>query len=261
MSKVIYDYDFIFKDNNNVEQNVIFCHGFNSSPNSFKQFQNYWTKTNYYALQFPGCNKTPALKDHQISIYQYAKLLIEFVKNNNLKNITLIGHSMGCMIISIAYMTDPNLFNKLIYIAPTNALKNRHLKKYYFAKDFDSYLQFLDLLYYDSSIFTSNSNWLKQAKQNFNANDFNNPVLIKLRDSLEQDQLQQDIKKAHSLINIPTLVVLGEDDKLVNRAECLDYFNKQVKNVKTCWIAKTGHMIFDENFDEFINVVEDFILD
>lgn len=47
---VIYKYDFVFKDNNNLNENIIFCHGFNSFLNLFKIFENYWIKLNYYVL-------------------------------------------------------------------------------------------------------------------------------------------------------------------------------------------------------------------
>ncbi len=53
MKKIIYDYNVVFKDNGNDNENIIFCHGFNSSPKTFKLFEQYWTKSNYYALQFP----------------------------------------------------------------------------------------------------------------------------------------------------------------------------------------------------------------
>ncbi len=36
-------------------------------------------------------------------VYQFAKLVIEFIEKNNLKNVTLIGHSMGGGTISLAY--------------------------------------------------------------------------------------------------------------------------------------------------------------
>nr|WP_318027963.1 alpha/beta hydrolase [Mycoplasmopsis bovis] len=46
------------------------------------------------------------------------KLVIEFIEKNNLKNVTLIGHSMGGGTISLAYKLRPDLFKKMVYIAP-----------------------------------------------------------------------------------------------------------------------------------------------
>ncbi len=58
-------------------------------------FSSQHQKFNYYALQFPGSNLTKPVKNHKISVIYYAKLLIEFITKNNIKNITLIGKSMG----------------------------------------------------------------------------------------------------------------------------------------------------------------------
>ncbi len=60
--KPIYKYNVVFKDNNNPDENIIFCHGLNSTADRFDIFKNYWTKSNYYALQFPASNLTPVLE-------------------------------------------------------------------------------------------------------------------------------------------------------------------------------------------------------
>ncbi len=53
-------------------------------------------------------------------MFCFARLVVEFVEKNNLKNVTLIGHSLGGGTISLAYQMRPDLFKKLVYIAPMN---------------------------------------------------------------------------------------------------------------------------------------------
>ncbi len=118
-SEIIYDYSYYFKDNNS-EQNIIFCHGFNSKYTALELFPSQHQKFNYYALQFPGSNLTKPVKNHKISVIYYAKLLIEFITKNNIKNITLIGKSMGAATAVLAYKTRPELFKRLILITPIN---------------------------------------------------------------------------------------------------------------------------------------------
>ncbi len=77
-SEIIYDYSYYFKDNNS-EQNIIFCHGFNSKYTALEFFSSQHQKFNYYALQFPGSNLTKPVKNHKISVIYYAKLLIDFI--------------------------------------------------------------------------------------------------------------------------------------------------------------------------------------
>lgn len=50
MKNVVYDYDVVFKDNNNLNENIVFCYGFNFLLKIFKIFEKYWIKSNYYVL-------------------------------------------------------------------------------------------------------------------------------------------------------------------------------------------------------------------
>ncbi|MFL1073557.1 alpha/beta fold hydrolase, partial [Mycoplasmopsis synoviae] len=115
-------------------------------------------------------------------------------------------------------------------------------------------------LYYDPS-FINDSSWLKEQEKLFNSQDYNNETITKLGKSLPDINLHNDIANAHLEIKVPSLLVLGEKDGVIDRDLYLSYFKKQVKNIKTCWIPKTGHMMFNENFPAFIKIVEDFILD
>ncbi|MCE6115332.1 alpha/beta fold hydrolase [Mycoplasmopsis agalactiae] len=262
MKNVVYDYEVVFKDNNNPNENIVFCHGFNSSPKTFKTFEKYWTKSNYYALQFPGNNNVAPINNHEVSVPQFAKLVVDFVEKNNLKNVTLIGHSMGGGTISLAYKLKPELFKKMVYIAPMNktslALADDY-RKDYFPKTFDDFLMFLKSLYYDTSTFTSNSEWMKNAKNNFDANDYNNETIVKLGESLPVLELHNQIEQGLDSINAPTILILGEKDGVIRREECIAYFKEHVKNVETVYIPKTGHMMFEENWDEFIKILESFL--
>ncbi|QVJ95124.1 alpha/beta fold hydrolase [Mycoplasma mycoides] len=264
MKKIIYDYDYIFKDNNNNTENIIFCHGFNASINVFNIFKNYWTKSNYYALQFPGNNNVKPIKDHEISVLQFAKLVVEFVKNNNLKNITLIGHSMGGGTISLAYQLAPELFKKLVYVCPMNKASedvNNNFLHDYFPKTFEEFTtDFLGSLYYDPSFLTKDPKWMRLAKWHFSGNDYNTKELTDLGKTLVSKELHEQIYQAIKTIKIPTLLILGEKDGVVNREACLKYYQDEVKNVITTWIPKTGHMVFEEDWDSFIKILEPFLL-
>ncbi|QBF34364.1 alpha/beta hydrolase [Mycoplasmopsis phocirhinis] len=263
MKQIIYDYPYVFKDNHNPNENIIFVHGFNSNPNAFKIFEKYWTKSNYYAIQFPGNSKVKAKKNHKLNVYQYAQLLVEFVEQNDLKNVTLIGHSMGGGTISLAYKLKPHLFKKMVYIAPMNKTSLATAETYkqtYFPKTFDEFLNFLQGLYFDISKFTNDEKWMRLTKATFNADDFNNSDVVELGNSLPVLKLHEDIELGLKSITVPTLLILGEKDAVIDRDNCLNYFNEHVKYVQTTFIPKTGHMMFEENWENFISILEPFLL-
>ncbi|QVK09708.1 alpha/beta fold hydrolase [Mycoplasma mycoides] len=258
---LIYDYNYVFKNNNNDNESIIFVHGYNSSPRTFEIFEKYWTRSNYYALQFPGSNLVKAVKDHKVSVEGFAQLLIDFIEQNQIKNLVAIGHSMGGGVISIAYKMRPDLFKKLIFITPMNKPQRALYEQYkidYFPKTFDEYINnTLPSLYYDPSILTSNQEWMKQAKQEFDPYVYNNDVIVELGEP--KDRTFELIEQGLDAIKIPSLLILGEKDGVILRDECLKYFDQHVKGVEMHWMKKTGHMVFQENFHEFIKIVENFL--
>ncbi|MBY7704632.1 alpha/beta hydrolase [Vibrio harveyi] len=88
---------------------------------------------------------------------------------------------------------------------------------------------------------------MRLAKKTFSANDYNNETILNLGKTLVSNQVHDQIEKALTSIQIPCLLVLGEKDGVVDRDKCLEYFETKIKDIKTCYIPKTGHMVFEED--------------
>ncbi len=169
---------------------------------------------------------------------------------------------MGGGTISLAYQKKPELFKKLIYLAPTNKSSQNVTEAFlrdYFPKNFDEFIGFFKSLYYDVSKFTSNESWMRLVKNTFDPYDFNNSTITKLGQYLISNEFHDKLELALKSVNIPALLILGEDDGVVDRDLCLEYFKENVKNVKALWMPKTGHMMFEEDWDNFIKIVEEFL--
>lgn len=54
-------------------------------------------------------------------------------------------------------------------------------------------------------------------------------------------------------------MILGEDDGVVVRDLCFNYFKENVKGVYVLWMFKIGYMMFEEDWENFIKIVEEFI--
>lgn len=98
---------------------------------------------------------------------------------------------------------------------------------------------------------------MKKAKKEFDPYVYNNDVIVELGEP--KNQTFEDIEQGLDAIKIPSLLILGEKDGVILRDECLEYFKQHVKGVEMYWMKKTGHMVFQENFDEFIKIVENFL--
>ncbi|UUM25760.1 alpha/beta hydrolase [Mycoplasmopsis agalactiae] len=261
MEKVIYDYEYVFKDNGNKDGAIIYCHGHNSKPEIFEFFQNYWTKTNYYAIQFPGNNLVKPVKDHKLNVNQFVQLLVDFITNNGLKNVTLIGHSMGGGTISLAYKLCPDLISKLIYIAPIN--KTTSLSKGKYRRNFvpstlSEYHDFLRPLYYDFDKLIANPEFSEEVKKAFDPERFSNENIKELTMSMDSS-LYDQIESALDSIKVPTLLILGEKDGVIDSEACLEYFKEHVKNLESIIVPKSAHIIYLENWPVFIEAVEKFL--
>ncbi|WFQ95283.1 alpha/beta fold hydrolase [Mycoplasma feriruminatoris] len=260
---IIYDYEFVFKNNNNDKENIIFCHGFNSKLTALSAFSNYWTKSNYYALQFPGSNLIKPIKNHQVSVEQFADLLIEFINKNNLKNVILIGKSLGAGVVSLAYLKNPLLFKKLILITPINQTQldlEFWKNDYVFINSFDDYLtKFVPYIYYNYDHLLTNQNWINNARLKFNLNYYTNQYIVNLAKSLTDSNLHNKITKAYQSINIPTLVVLAKNDRIIDCNTSLEFFNKTIKNVKIKVINNASHMVYKDQSEQLNQIIDDFI--
>ncbi|WP_318024583.1 alpha/beta fold hydrolase [Mycoplasmopsis bovis] len=100
---------------------------------------------------------------------------------------------------------------------------------------------------------------MENARKNFNPNDYNNETIVKLGESLPVLELHNKIEEGLNAITVPTILILGEKDGVIRREECLEYFKEHVKGIETTFIPKTGHMMFEENWPEFIKILETFL--
>ena len=60
-----------------------------------------------------------------------------------------------------------------------------------------------------------------------------------------------------SLIKVPTLIIVGEKDKLNLRAS--KYLNRKIENSELRIVSGSGHTVMVEKSDEFNHIVENFI--
>ncbi|MBN3534866.1 alpha/beta fold hydrolase [Mycoplasma procyoni] len=265
MKEIKYDYNFVYKKGLKPElKPIIFVHGFNSSPRTHKIFEDAWNLSDYYAIQFPGNNLVEPKNNEEISVYSFADILIKFIEENNLKDVILVGHSMGGGTISLAYKKRPDLFSKLIYVAPMNKTSLATTEDYfktYFPKTFAEWKTFMKALYYDPEVsLFNNKELMEQCEKDFDPYLYHNENTLKLGKSLPNMELMNSIEEGLKSINVPTLLVLGEKDAVIDRENCIKYFRENVKNIQIEVFEKTGHLMFNENFQKYFKILKDFIL-
>ncbi|TDV24378.1 pimeloyl-ACP methyl ester carboxylesterase [Mycoplasmopsis mustelae] len=261
MKQIKYQYPYVFKDNKQPINPIIFIHGFNSNAENHNIFMQNWNLSDYYAISFPGNNLLQPKNSDAVSVESFADLLIKFIQDNNLKDVVVIGHSMGGGIISLAYNKQPSLFAKMIYVTPMN--KSSLVKKdeyfdSYFPKTFEEYKKFLQALYYNTNKLFKNKEFMKREEKNFDPYLYNNKTIVNLGKSLPNLSLMNQIEKGLNKITVPVLLLLGERDTVIDRDNCIKYFKENVKNIQIEVFNKVGHMIYYENFDKYLQIITEF---
>ncbi|WP_228850461.1 alpha/beta fold hydrolase [Aegicerativicinus sediminis] len=103
----------------NQNQTFLLVHGLGSNSKAFnKTIPEISKHGKTYAIDLPGFGETKALNSTP-SLEKFGEILQEFVKTKKLKNIVLVGHSMGGQIISkLALTKHPKWLKRLVLLSP-----------------------------------------------------------------------------------------------------------------------------------------------
>lgn len=100
-------------------QTIVFVHGIGVSGNYFLPFANELAKKYHViVIDLPGYGKTPK-PDHALSIVELADFVIMATKQLQVRSAIILGHSMGSQIVAHAVKKQPQLYAKMILLAPT----------------------------------------------------------------------------------------------------------------------------------------------
>ncbi|MCY2685714.1 alpha/beta fold hydrolase [Salinimicrobium sp. TH3] len=100
------------------KKTLLFIHGLSSTLDAWKKNIN-GLKDEYrcIAVDLPGYGKS-SRNSTNYSLNDYGGMLQEFIKKKDLKNVILVGHSMGGQIAMHTALNYPEDFKKLVLIAP-----------------------------------------------------------------------------------------------------------------------------------------------
>ena len=154
-----------------------------------------------YCLDMPGFGESEEPND-------YVTFVIDFIKSQNINELSLIGHSNGGRII-IKLMNEKNLsfkVNKIILIGSAGIVHEKTLyqnSKVKLAKIGKNILELKPI----KKIFP---NLITKLKNNFGSEDYKNASPI-MKETLVQ-LINYDLREFLPNINVPTLLIWGSND-------------------------------------------------
>ena len=237
---------------------IILLHGIGASSDRWLKVMPILAKHFYLiAPDIVGFGYSSKPEDASYTIEFFVEFLKRFIDSLGLKgkNITLIGSSLGGH-IAAEFAIKHDLISNLILVSPAGILKHSTpaLNDYILAAmypTFDNALKAFEGMSNDKD--SIDINYVKDFVNRMRLPNAKYAFLAALMGSKRAPNLKNRLSK----INVRTLIIWGEKDKIIP-AEYARIFDN-MPNVKIAIMKDTGHLPFIEKPKEFCRLVIDFI--
>ena len=236
----------------NHKETIVFLHGSGLSHIIWSLTEQFFSTKNFNVLSIDlpghGNSEGPCLK----SIENIADWLEQVFNKLELKRLVLVGHSQGCLeILEYAHKYKSRI-SKLVFVGGSNKMPV-HPDLIELAKDGDSNAVKLMMKWgYEGSKKFIGGNPVEKIIQS--PRDISQILAI----DLNACNNYTNGSDAAETINSPSLLILGELDKMIN-LESGKKFASLVKNSKTHIIKGCGHMIMIEKAFEMREKILEFL--
>jgi len=218
-------------------QSIVILPGWGDNRKTFyyliNHLKDYFT---IYILDYPGFGNS-SFPNKDLTIFEYANLINQFIESLSLENPILIGHSFGGRIISILTTLYKKKYKKLLLI-DVAGIKRKNIKLY-LKQTIYKLLKKLGLML---------PNKLKKKYLNFLFNKFSSSDYRTLDKHLLktfQNIVREDLSKHYKDIKLETLILWGEFDDITSLKDGKK-INKLIKNSSLIVIKNTKHFPYLE---------------
>ena len=111
------------------EHVVVFLHGWGCDGSIFEPVAKRLANCRNYLVDFAGFGKTPP-PERGYAVADYARELRQFLQEQQLSRVTLVGHSFGCRVAMVLAATYPQLVDRMLLVAPAG-LRRFSLKRWW----------------------------------------------------------------------------------------------------------------------------------
>lgn len=254
-----------YMDEGKGEQTFVFIHGLaNYAPVWKHQIEELKQNHRCVALDLPG-NGLSAQGDYPYSVFFYAECVKLFCETLQLKNVTLVGHSMGGQIAMMLGLRYSNLFNRLVLIAPAGIeyfssldklmLQNMmNFGEYFYSDEFHIKQAIGESFFAKSTDKTNVINDLVGLLSAADGGKWRTMVLASIN-----SMLNEQVSGFLSEITLPTTIIFGERDamipnKLLHPGQTIPSMLKHaealIPNVQTHIVKQAGHFVHMEKAEE-----------
>jgi len=226
-------------------QAIIILHGLMGGLSNFKTVYDFFPLKGFKVI-------IPELPIYSMpisdtSLKSLSKFLYEFIVFKELKDMILLGNSMGGHIGLLFAKNYPELLNGLILTGSSGLYENNMGDKYPNRENYDWIKSKTEDVFFDSKIATK-----ELVDEVFDTVNDRNKLIrtLALAKSAIRHNMANDLPK----MKIPTAIIWGNQDT-VTPPDVAKEFHKLLPNSNLYWIDKCGHVPMMEHPQEFNKIM------
>ena len=226
-------------------QAIIILHGLMGGLSNFKTVYDFFPLKGFKVI-------IPELPIYSMSISDttlksLSEFLYEFIAFKGLKNVILLGNSMGGHIGLLFAKKNPELLDGLIITGSSGLYENNMGDKYPNRENYNWIKSKTEEVFFDSKIATK-----ELVDEVFDTVNDRNKLIrtLALAKSAIRHNMANDLPK----MKIPTAIIWGNQDN-VTPPDVAKEFHKLLPNSNLYWIDKCGHVPMMEHPQEFNKIM------
>lgn len=188
----------------NKNNNILILPGWGNTRGTFNSIINYFqTDYSIYIIDYPGFGNS-SMPKKELTMFDYAELIDNFIKKLNINNLIIIAHSFGGRIASLL-LSNHNIKVKKLILTDVAGIKRKNIKVFLKRKIYKLLkfiISFLPVKY--------KKYYIKKLLCLFASDDYQN-----LHNDMKktfQNIVSLDLKDNYKKIDVETLIIWGEKD-------------------------------------------------
>ena len=229
---------------------IIILHGLMGGLSNFRGVYDYFPSDNYKVIipELP-VDSTPILKTN---VATFSKFVFDFIQYKNLKDVVLLGNSLGGHVALLFARDYPKLVSGLIITGSSGLYEKSMIGDGYPKRSNYDYIKTkTEEVFYDPNIAT------KEIIDDVFASVNDREKLVRTL-SLAKSAIRHNMAKDLPKMNTKTLIIWGKQDS-VTPPNVAEDFNSLLPNSNLSWIDKCGHAPMMEHPNEFNKIMEDWL--
>ena len=232
-------------------QAIIILHGLMGGLSNFESVYNFFPSKGFKVI-------IPELPIYSMPISEttlksLSEFLYEFIVFKKLKNIILLGNSMGGHIGLLFAKNYSKLLKGLILTGSSGLYENNMGDKYPNRENYQWIKSKTEDVFFDSNIATK-----KLIDEVFDTVNDRNKLIRTL--ALAKSAIRHNMANDLPEMKIPTAIIWGIQDT-VTPPDVAKEFHKLLPNSNLYWIDKCGHVPMMEHPKEFNNIMHKWLID